>query len=269
MSATPTPLYQQVKHHVLGLIADGSLAAGARVPSEQDLVHTLGVARMTANRALRELAAQGVIVRVAGVGSFVAEEKPRSTLLHIANIAEEIRQRGHAHRFALIDMQAVAASPDVADALGLPPQARVFHLSGVHFENDIPVQLENRYVNPHVAPDFLDQDFGRELPSAWLVRTVPYDQIEHVVDATLPTPEQARWLRMPVNQPCLVLTRRTWRGSAVVTWVHCMHPATRYRLGSRFRTRPGAQPTIDASPDAVPSAAADTASSHRVAWLEA
>jgi len=243
----PAPLYQQVKQHVLRAIADGSLAAGARVPSEQELVRELGVARMTANRALRELAAQGVIVRVAGVGSFVAEEKPRSTLLHIANIAEEIRQRGHEHRFTLIDMAQEPAAHDVASALQLPPDSRVFHLRGVHFENDIPVQLENRYVNPRVAPDFMEQDFSRVPPSAWLLRTVPYDQIEHLVDAVLPTPEQARWLHMSAQQPCLVLTRRTWRGNTAVTWVHCIHPATRYRLGSRFRIGPTATPRPDVS----------------------
>jgi len=237
----PAPLYQKVKQHVQQKIADGSLPAGARVPSEQELVRELGVARMTANRALRELAAQGAIVRVAGVGSFVAEETPRSTLLHIANIAEEIRQRGHDHHFKLIDVTEEPAPPDAAQALQLLPNSRVFHLRGVHFENDVPVQLEDRYVNPRVAPTFLEQDFRRELPSAWLVRTVPYDQIEHTVDALLPTAEQARWLHMSAQQPCLVLTRRTWRRNTVVTWVHCMHPATRYRLGSRFRTEPGAQ----------------------------
>lgn len=79
-------LYQQVKDHVMRKIADGSLSAGERVPSEQELVQEFGVARMTANRALRELAEQGVIVRVAGVGSFVAEEKPQSTLLRLSLI---------------------------------------------------------------------------------------------------------------------------------------------------------------------------------------
>ena len=54
-------LYQQVKDHVMRKIADGSLSAGERVPSEQELVQEFGVARMTANRALRELAEQGVI----------------------------------------------------------------------------------------------------------------------------------------------------------------------------------------------------------------
>jgi histidine utilization repressor len=123
-----------------------------RVPSEQELVNEFGVARMTVNRALRELAEQGVIVRVAGVGSFVAEEKPQSTLLRIANIGEEITQRGHDHRFELLDMRRESASPEVAAALDLAVGASVFHLHGVHFENELPVQIEDRYVNPAWSP---------------------------------------------------------------------------------------------------------------------
>ncbi|CUA94255.1 MULTISPECIES: histidine utilization repressor [Comamonas] len=232
----PLALYQQVKDHVLRKIGDGSLAAGARVPSEQELVNEFGVARMTVNRALRELAEQGVIVRVAGVGSFVAEEKPQSTLLRIANIGEEITQRGHDHRFELLDMRRESASPEVAAALDLAVGASVFHLHGVHFENELPVQIEDRYVNPRLVPDFMDQDFSAVQPSVYLVRNVQYDQIEHVVDAILPTAEQARLLQMALDQPCLMLTRRTWLRGVPITWVHCVHPGMRYRLGSRFRT---------------------------------
>lgn len=229
-------LYQQVKDYVLGKISDGSLAAGERVPSEQELVQEFGVARMTVNRALRELAEQGVIVRVAGVGSFVAEEKPQSTLLRIAHIAEEIRQRGHDHRFEVLQLCRVSAAPEVAAALDMPVGDSVFHLQGVHFENEVPVQLEDRYVNPRMAPDFIAQDFSQIQPSIYLVRNVPFEQIEHVVDAILPTAEQAQHLQMAQDQPCLMLTRRTWYRGTPVTWVHCLHPGMRYRLGSRFRT---------------------------------
>lgn len=238
-TAIPAALYQQVKDHVLRQIADGTLAPGARVPSELELVQEFGVARMTVNRALRELAEQGLIVRVAGVGSFVAEEKQQSTLLRIANIAEEIQQRGHDHRFELISMQRVSASPEVASALDLALGSSVFHLQGVHFENEVPIQLEDRYVNPKAAPEFMQQDFSVLQPSAYLVRNVPFDQIEHVVDAVLPTAEQARWLHIDTHLPCLMLTRRTWYRDTPITWVHCMHPGTRYRLGSRFRTEGG------------------------------
>lgn len=234
--AAPLALYLQIKAYVSRHIADGSWPAGVRVPSEQALVQQFGVARMTVNRALRELAEQGLIVRMAGVGSFVAESKPQSNLLRIANIAQEIAQRGHTHRFQLQCVERVAASPEVAAMLDLQVASSVFHLLGVHFENEVPVQLENRYVNPRMAPQFMEQDFAQEQPSAYLVRNVQFDQMEHVVDAMLPNAEQARWLQMAATQPCLVLTRRTWLRGTPITWVQCVHPGMRYRLGSRFRT---------------------------------
>ena len=87
--------YLQVKQFVLARISAGALAVGDRVPSENELVRELDVSRMTANRALRELAADGVLVRVAGVGTFVAEQRAQAHPLEVRNIADEIRLRGH------------------------------------------------------------------------------------------------------------------------------------------------------------------------------
>lgn len=228
-------LYAQVKDHISRKIQDGTWPPGHRLPSEHELVAQFGMARMTVNRALRELVEQGRIVRVAGVGSFVAENKPQSTLLQIANIASEIRQRGHDYRCEMIEVERLAASPDVAAWLDLRPGDSVFHSACLHWENDTPVQLEERYVNPQVVPDYLEQDFNSTPPSEYLLRNVPFDQIEHVVDAVLPSAEQAVRLAMTPTDPCLLLTRRTWIRTTPVTWVRCLHPASRYSLGSRFR----------------------------------
>src|SRR5690606_33573575 len=103
--------------------------------------------------------------------------------------------------------------------------------------------LEDRYVNPRVSPEFGQQDFSRVQPSEFLVRHVPFDQIEHVIDAVMPSPEQAEQLEMEPTQPCLLLTRRTWTHGVPVTLVRCLHPSMRYRLGSRFRTGGAADAT--------------------------
>ena len=234
-SPAAVPAFQRIKDYVLQQIHSGTWQEGDAIPSEAALARQFEVARMTVNRALRELVEQGRIVRVAGVGSFVAEDKPQSTLLQIANIASEIRARGHDYRCEFLVAERIAASPDVAVWLDLRPGESVFHTVCLHLENDVPVQLEDRYVNPHVVPDFLGQDFSSVPPSEYLVRNVPFDQIEHVVDAVLPTPEQAERLDMAVTDPCLLLTRRTWTRGTPVTMVRCLHPASRYRLGSRFR----------------------------------
>lgn len=230
----PSALYRQVRNYIEDKITSREWLPGDRVPSEHELVTQFGISRMTVNRALRELAEDGLVVRMAGVGTFVAEERPQSTLLQIANIAEEIRRRGHRYRCKVLSVETVAATPEVASAMGLEPGQLVAHSRCVHLENDVPVQLEDRFVNPRMAPEYADQTFIEETPAAYLLRAVPVDEIEHVVDATLPTKRQASQLQMDPTLPCLVLMRRTWTKGVVVTMVRCYHPANRYRLGSRF-----------------------------------
>src|SRR5947208_102539 len=114
MSQLPAPpataRYLQVKQYILQQISGGNLRAGARVPSENELVRELDVARMTANRALRELAADGVLVRVAGVGTFVAEQRAHSHPLEVRNIADEIRSRGHEYEAKIVFVGPISAS---------------------------------------------------------------------------------------------------------------------------------------------------------------
>ncbi len=237
----PAALYRQVKDYVVQRIATGDWPPGSRVPSELELLTQFGVSRMTVNRALRELATEGRVVRVAGVGTFVAPTKPQSTLLRVADVAEEIRARGHAYRCDVIVRERAPAPPEVSAALALAPGEPVFHTLCVHHEDDTPLQLEDRYVNPHMVPDYLAADFSATTPTHYLVRHVPYDEIEHVVDALLPSADEARLLGIERTQPCLALTRRTWSDGQAVTFVRCLHPSDRYRLGSRIRTQHLAQ----------------------------
>jgi GntR family histidine utilization transcriptional repressor len=234
--APAVALYQQVKDYIAGKIQDGTWKAGERLPSESELVARFGVARMTVNRALRELVEQGRVTRIAGVGSFVADEKAQGNLLQIGRLSDDIRRRGHDYECRVMLVESISASLEVASALAMNTGDSVFHSVCVHLEGGVPMQIEDRYVNPRMSPDFGRQDFKREQPSDFLVRTVLFDQMEHVVDAVLPTPEQAELLKIKPSQPCLLLTRRTWLREVPITLVRCLHPGSRYRLGSRFRT---------------------------------
>ena len=230
----PAARYEQVKQHIRQIIESGARQPGDRLPSELDLVATLGVSRMTVNRALRELADAGFVTRVSGVGTFVAPSTPQSTLLMSAHIGDEIRSRGHEYSCDIVLSQRETASVMVSNALGLVPGASVFHVICVHRENGLPVQLEDRYVNPAIAPDFLQQDFPTVRPSEYLLEIVPAHDVEHVVDAALPTRAEAGLLEIRPEEPCLTLTRRTWTSGGAVTFARFVHPGSRYRLGCRF-----------------------------------
>jgi len=87
----------QIKSYILKLLKEGQLKSGDRVPSENQLTEMLGVSRMTVNRALREMADDGILTRLAGVGTFVTDSRPHSHVLRVKNIADEIGSRGHQH----------------------------------------------------------------------------------------------------------------------------------------------------------------------------
>ena len=106
----------------------------------------------------------------------------------------------------------------------------------VHLEEGVPVQLEDRYVNPELIPKLLEQDFGAQLqPASYLLQVIRPDEMEHIVEAGHPSDEEARVLQMETDEACLVLLRRTWSAERAVTYVRLVHPSSRYRLWSRVR----------------------------------
>ncbi|MGI9464586.1 MAG: histidine utilization repressor [Aestuariivirgaceae bacterium] len=233
------PLYVQLKDHILARIKSQEWAPGSRVLSENEIVEQFSVSRMTANRALRELTQEGFLARVPGVGTFVKEPPQRASLLEIRNIADEIAARGHVHSSGIEFKGTVSAPPAVAEEFETKASTSLFHITLVHCENGVPVQLEDRYVNPLVAPHFMTQDFSKVTPTAYLVANVPVDELEHTVEAILPSPDEQALLGIPAGEPCLTLHRRSWSEDRVVTVVRFTYPASRHALYSRYRPSAG------------------------------
>ena len=234
MGDSPAPLYARVKHMIAQQIQCGNWPPHHRVPSESELVSQLGFSRMTINRALREMTAEGLLVRMQGVGTFVAEPKSQSALFEVHNIADEIASRGHRHSCKVILLREEAAGSERALALDMREGQRVFHSLIVHLENDLPVQIEDRYVNALVAPDYLSQDFTRQTPYAYLSQVAPLTEGEHVVEAILAEADECELLQIKPGEPCLLIRRRTWSGRQPVTAARLIHPGSRHRLEGRF-----------------------------------
>jgi GntR family histidine utilization transcriptional repressor len=229
--------YLQVKDFILERIAGGTLRAGERVPSENELTRTLTVSRMTANRALRELAADGVLVRVAGVGTFVAEQRVHAHPLEVRNIADEIRARGHEYRVKVLALDSVSASRELAERCGVKPGAQLDYSLLTHFEDAAPLQVEERYVNPQVAPGYLRNDFSRTTPHEFLIRVAPLQRAEHIVRALVPERRIRRLLRLEAGEACLLIMRRTFSHGRIASVADLYHPGSRYELAASCQPR--------------------------------
>jgi GntR family histidine utilization transcriptional repressor len=232
----PEPIYQQIKKTIQQRIASGEWPAGQKLPSENELVGALDVSRMTINRALRELTQEGLINRVHGVGSFVAETPRHASLIELQDIALEIARDGKQHRSWILHQGTIVADAQIAAQLQLPIGSVVFHLSAVHYQDELPIQLESRYVNPATMPFFMEQDFNQITATAYLLEQFKPDEMEHRVSAMVPDSATCELLAMQVGQPCLKLTRRTWHQQQVVTYVTLTYPGDRYELGARYAT---------------------------------
>lgn len=145
-----------------------------------------GFSRMTINRALRELTDEGLLVRLQGVGTFVAEPKGQSALFEIRSIADEIAARNHQHHCEVLVLEETQASAEQAIELNVTEGTRIFHSVMVHYENDIPVQIEDRCVNAERIPDYLSQDYTQTTPHAYLSLVAPLTEGEHIVKPCAP-----------------------------------------------------------------------------------
>lgn len=235
MATPPIPAYEQVKAFIKTRISAGTWKPGDPVPSEAALMAQFGISRMTVNRALRELAAEGMVTRVQGSGTRVAELHRISSRLTIRDIHEEVAERGHVHTTRVLKVEAEKASADLAKSLGLRTGARVFHTLLVHLENGIPIQYEDRYVNPAAAPDFLETDFTRTTPTHHLLLHAPLTEASYSIEACLPTAEEAKELGIRRAEPCLAMMRRTVSGAHVASVARLIYPGTRYSFAGQFQ----------------------------------
>ena len=235
METAALPIYEQIKAFIKGHISSGQWKPGDPVPSESALGQKFGVARMTVNRALRELMAEGLVTRVQGSGTRVAELHRISSRLTIRDIHEEVAERGHLHTTRVLLVAQERARADVARCMNLQTGAKVFHTVLTHLENGVPIQHEDRYVNPAAAPGYLAVDFTQTSPTHHLLAHAPLTEASYNIEACLPSASEAKALAIKRTEPCLAMTRRTVSGANVASFARLLYPAARYSFAGQFQ----------------------------------
>ncbi|SET71563.1 histidine utilization repressor [Thalassotalea agarivorans] len=229
-----TPKFQQIKAYIIARIEAGEWPHNKKVPSENELSQQFTVSRMTARRALQDLTEQGVLVRSQGAGTFVASLKSQSSLLEIRNIADEITDRGHKHHAVQSALNTISVNEELAILLNVPTESQIFYSEVLHFENDAPIQLEQRYVNKRLVPEYLEQDFSAQTPHEYLSSVAPLTEATHEIEAVNVNGHTCQLLNISATTPCLQIKRRTWSSQGVVSFAILTSPGDRYRLGGHL-----------------------------------
>lgn len=225
--------YREIKADMLRRIKSGEFPPGSLLPSELDLAQAYGAARATVSRAMRELVDEGIVERKRKAGTRVRPSPLRQLRFEIPLVRVEVEEQGSAYRYALVRSE-IMVPPDWQRArLDLPAGAEVLHLTCMHYSDGRPWQLEDRWINLRATPAARETDFSLIGPNEWLVRQVPFTNVEVSFLATSADEDQARLLGCDVGDALFRVERHTsWQGQ-VVTWVSLTYRRD-YRMTSRY-----------------------------------
>ncbi|KGJ87903.1 histidine utilization repressor [Thalassotalea sp. ND16A] len=230
-----TPKFTQIKQFIFEQIESGTWSEHQRVPSENELASQFGVSRMTARRALQELTDEGVLSRSKGSGTFVASFKSQSSLMEIRNIADEVKAAGHTYSAKPVGIEKLLADAAIAIELDIAIGDSVYFSKILHMQNDQPIQLEQRFVNAALVPNYINQDFSVITPHEYLSKEAPLTEATHQIEAVLSEATITALLAIKAEQPCLQVKRRTWSSHGVVSLAILTSPGDKYRLGGHLK----------------------------------
>jgi GntR family transcriptional regulator, histidine utilization repressor len=218
--------WEDIRAEVLRRIRTRIWPLGAAIPGEQELAVEFGCARATVNRALRDLAAQGVLERRRKAGTRVAAIPVRKATLDIPVIRQQVEALGRKHSHRVL-AQAVMAPPGaIAQAMGT--KGPMVWLETLHFGDAVAFVHEARWLNPAVLPAL--PDFTVISANEWLVTSVTYATGEIAFAAEPASVSEAAALNVAAGAALFVTERITKGADGIgITQVRLAH-APGYRL---------------------------------------
>jgi DNA-binding GntR family transcriptional regulator len=149
------PKGRAVREIVEALVA--SLEPGAPLPSERLLADRYGVARMTVRSELDRLVAEGIVYRLHGRGSFVAEPHVAQAGL-FSSFSEDMRARGLTPGSIVRSQKLTAAGPLLANRLEVAPGAQVVEIERLRTADGVPLALERAHLSAERFPGAAEAD---------------------------------------------------------------------------------------------------------------
>ena len=200
------PQYRQIEQALRQRIA--TLEPGERLPSDTDLCAEFGVSRMTARNAMERLAADGLIVREPGRGSFVATAPTHRRANRLMTFTQEMRRAGRVPSSRMLSRHIRPSSVAEASTLGIPPRQPVVHLRRLRLADGEPIALESAVLIGACASAVMTADLAQGSLHETLGRAgFALHHGTGTITAAAATAEDARLLAIRPGDPLLVERR--------------------------------------------------------------
>lgn len=239
----PTPLYHQIYVLLREQIISGAYPAHAALPTEHELMRRFRVSRVTAKRALDELAAEGLVERRRGRGTRVVEAlRPAPVSGNISGLLENLLMVGLKTKIEIVDFDYVAAAPEVAKALAVVPGTEVQRSVRVRSRAGVPLSFTTSYVPASLGRTYGRKQLARQPLLALLEQAgVLIGSADQTISATLADTVVAPRLKVRVGSALLSVTRTVSdQDGRPVEYINILYRPDRYQYRMKLARVQGA-----------------------------
>ncbi|MGR2740991.1 GntR family transcriptional regulator [Billgrantia sp. Q4P2] len=208
---SPQPLYVQIRDTLRRNILEGGYSPHERLPSENALMKSFGVSRITIRQALRDLHNEGLVFSAQGKGTFVSKPKAVQNVQRLQGFGEAMAAQGYEATARLLSIQECKPGKAVAAALGLRSGDAVVEVKRVRYLNREPVSLESSYFPIDIGRRLFGQDLSGDIfPMLENRFAIPLGAANIAIDSTLCDEETRQHLNLGMGEPVLRVERLTY-----------------------------------------------------------
>ena len=211
--ASPVPFYYQLRQLLERAVADRVLAAGDQIPTEASLCERYDVSRTVVRQALSDLVRTGLVTRLKGKGTFVAQPKVSEFVAQsLTSLHEDLSARGERLETKVLRLEAEPVSPHVAAMLQLPESEQIVLLERLRFLRSEPLVVTTAYMPYSICARILELDMSdRSLFETYEQELgLKLHRGSRAMEARAATTEIARHLGVPEGSPILAFSGVTY-----------------------------------------------------------
>ena len=201
------PLHTQFENILRNRLESEESSINSRIPSENELSRIYGISRMTVRSVLNRLVDEGLLYRVQGKGTFVAEPKIISGPLVRYGLREQLEQQGYETNTKLISFEKITASTKIVKALNIERGTEIFVVKRLRYVKGEPLSFHISYVPAQYFPDLESQDLEHNQMCNVIEKKYNFPILHRIetLEANTASPEEAWLLSIHPKSPLLLL----------------------------------------------------------------
>ncbi|WP_198590235.1 GntR family transcriptional regulator [Paracoccus zhejiangensis] len=218
LAGRSTTTWQAVRNEVLARIRSQEWSAGKLIPTEKQLATEWGCARATVNRALRDLAENGIVERRRKVGTRVSASPSLKASREISAIRSDIQALGAAFSYRLLRSERIGAPSGIARNLQIASGDPVQYVNAAFLADQVPYCCQVTWLNIAALPDLDGVDLSEGSAEEWLEHAI-HPNHGRIAIMALPIEEgSAETMNLRPGTPVLTIERTDWSDSTPVAF---------------------------------------------------